>query len=104
MEAESKADSATTAINKIEAKGTGYINTYNDSGHSAGISFSAMSGVSVPAIVIDGSKMDVIPNNKSSTGNYKIIDMKISISGSNWYLVIQVYVDGNTYTRQVLLS
>ena len=68
------------------------------------MSFSAMGSVSVPALVIDGNKMDLIPNNKGVSGNYKIIDMRVTISGGSWYLVLQVYVDGSTYNKQVLLS
>lgn len=63
-----------------------------------------MGSSSVPAIVIDGGKIDLIPNNKGVSGNYKIIDMRVTISGGAWYLVLQVYVDGSTYNKQVLLS
>ena len=102
--AQNTADAANTAVNRIGSKGTGYIHAYGDKSHSTGMSFSAMGSVSVPALVIDGNKMDLIPNNRGVSGNYKIIDMRVAISGGAWYLVLQVYVDGGTYNKQVLLS
>lgn len=69
------------------------------SGHSASIGITTRNSSSYPSISIDGKAIDLVPNNKSSTGNNKILDMKVDYSSSPWKLVLTVYIDGKTYTK-----
>lgn len=54
-----------------------------------------------PAIKIDGTTWDLIPNNLGVSGNNKIVDMAVDYSSSPWTLRVKVYIDGKTYTKRI---
>lgn len=98
-----------TKINSIRGKiGTlntpGYFPTYNDSSHNIGITFANLSDSVILRSVIDGNFIDLVPNNKSVNGNYKIMDVIPAISNGKWILTFNIYVDGRIYSKYVNLN
>lgn len=82
----------------------GGIYTYRDKSHEAGITYATFINNSIPQIVLDGGTYDLIPNNKGTQGNKKIVNMYIDHSTNPWRLVLKIYIDGTIYTRYSTLS
>lgn len=103
-------DSMQKTVNTIQSKigsdpTPGYFPTYKLDNHGIGFSFINPGGSAVVRATIDGStKYDVMPNNKASEGNYKIVDVVPSIVDSGWRLTFKIFVDGTIYSRYVDLK
>ena len=103
-------DSTQETVNTIQKKvGTdptpGYFPTYKLDNHGIGFSFINPGGSAVVRATIDGStKYDVMPNNKASEDNYKIVDVVPSIVDGGWRLTFAIFVDGTIYNRYIDLK
>lgn len=87
-----------------EGKEPGYFPAYKNPGHNVGITYDTLAGTSIPKVMIDGNPFDTIPNNKSTSGNYKIMDVIPSIVNSVWRLTFKIYVDGRIYEKYIELK
>ena len=95
------------ALEKI-SNGTdriGYINAYNDDTHHVGISWrNYLVTQTIPALIIDGNKYDIVLNNRDTDDNYKIANIVPEINESyGWRIHFSIYVDGQLFDKYVKL-
>lgn len=58
-------------------------------------------GNTYPNIIIDGTQIDLIPNNLAQIGNAKIVNTRVDYSSSPWKLIVSIYIDGKTYDKVI---
>lgn len=91
-------------ISNWDVPETGKIYLVNNKSHRGGFSFTDIGPVNVPAMYIDATKFDLIPNNRHVSGNVKIINMYVDYSTNPWKLITEVRIDAVTYTKTLIFD
>lgn len=83
----------------------GYINSYGDKAHAAGITASTTGGTTNPVIVYDGNELHV-PRalEDNNNGVYRVRDICAVLSGSTWYLRVVFIHPTGVQTRYIPLQ
>lgn len=82
----------------------GYFPIYNDDSHNIGMTFTSLAEKPVVRAVLDGVFHDLVPNNRETSGNYKIVDIVPSVVDGAWKLTYKIYADGRIYEKYVALK
>lgn len=91
-------------ISNWDVPETGKIYLVNNKSHIGGFSFTDIGSVNIPAMYIDVTKFDLIPNNRHVSGNVKIINMYVDYSTNPWKLIIEVCIDAVSYTKTLIFD
>ena len=84
----------------------GVFNCWKDNVHGAGFGFTYY-GDSIgfiPSYYFEGTKVDLIPNNKNVKSNKKILDIYVDYITTPWRLIFEIYIDGSVYKKCISLN